>query len=101
MPGSRPEERRRAEAVLDPLAEIIEVTSGGQVEPHAPQEQVPVPAVREVDLPAVVTPRRKRRRSRLRDNPWRRLQIPGPKGSPRRRDWLCPRVGKYLRVPLF
>jgi hypothetical protein len=56
MPGSRPEERRRAEAVLDPLAEIIEVTSGGgQVEPHAPQEQVPVPAVREVDLPAVVT----------------------------------------------
>jgi hypothetical protein len=47
-PGSRSEERRRAEGVLDPLAEIIGVTPGGQVEPHAPQEQVPMPAVREV-----------------------------------------------------
>jgi hypothetical protein len=28
-PGSRPEERRRAEGVLDPLAEIIGVTPGG------------------------------------------------------------------------
>jgi hypothetical protein len=36
MPGSWPEERRRAEGVLDPLAEIIEVTPGGQAEPHAP-----------------------------------------------------------------
>jgi hypothetical protein len=53
--GSRPEERRRAEGVLDPLAEIIGVTPGGQAEPHVPQEQVPVPAVREVGPPAVVT----------------------------------------------
>jgi hypothetical protein len=43
-PGSRPEERRRAEGVLDPLGEIIGATLGGQVEPHAPQEQVPVQA---------------------------------------------------------
>jgi hypothetical protein len=53
-PGSRSKERRRTEGVLDPLAEIIGVTSGGQVEPHAPQEQVPVPAVREVGPSAVV-----------------------------------------------
>jgi hypothetical protein len=55
MPGSRSEERRRAEGVLDPLAEIIGVTPGGQTEPHVPQEQVPVPAVREVGPSAVVT----------------------------------------------
>jgi hypothetical protein len=54
-PGSRSEERRRAEGVLDPLAEIIGVTPGGQADPHAPREQVPVPAVREVVPSAVVT----------------------------------------------
>jgi hypothetical protein len=54
-PGSRSEEWRRAEGALDPLAEIIGVTPGGQAEPHAPQEQVPVPAIREVGPPAVVT----------------------------------------------
>jgi hypothetical protein len=53
--GSWPEERRRAEGVLDPLAEIIGVTPGGQAEPHVLQEQVPVPAVREVGPPVVVT----------------------------------------------
>jgi hypothetical protein len=61
-PGSWSEERRWAEGVLDPLAEIIRATPGGQVEPHAPQEQVPVPAVREVGPSAVMTsPGRKRR----------------------------------------
>jgi hypothetical protein len=35
------------------LAEIIRVTPGGQTEPCVPQEQVPVPAVREVGPPAV------------------------------------------------
>jgi hypothetical protein len=44
-PGPRSEERRRAEGVPDPLAEIIGVTLGGQAEPHVPQEQVPVSAV--------------------------------------------------------
>ena len=53
--GSWSEERRRAEGVLDPLAEIIRVTPGGQAEPHVPQEQVPVPAVRELGPSAVVT----------------------------------------------
>jgi hypothetical protein len=41
-PGSRSEERRQAEGVLDPLTKIIGVTPGGQTEPHVPQEQVPV-----------------------------------------------------------
>jgi hypothetical protein len=54
-PRSRSEERRRAEGVLDPLAEIIGVTPGGQAEPHVPQEQVPVLAVQEVGPSAVVT----------------------------------------------
>jgi hypothetical protein len=54
-PRSRSEERRQAEGVLDPLAEIIGVTPGGQTEPRVPQEQVPVPAVREVGLPAVAS----------------------------------------------
>jgi hypothetical protein len=54
-PRSRSEERRQAEGVLDPLAEIIGVTPGGQAEPHAPQEQVPVPAVQEAGLSAVGT----------------------------------------------
>jgi hypothetical protein len=54
-PGSRSEERRRAEGVLDPLTEIIGVTPGGQAEPRVPQEQVPVSAIREVGPPAVAT----------------------------------------------
>jgi hypothetical protein len=54
-PGSWSEERRRAEAVLDPLAEIIGVAPGGQADLQAPQEQVPAPAMREVVPSAVVT----------------------------------------------
>ena len=54
-PGSRSEEQRRAEGVLDPLAELIGVTPGGQANPHAPREQVLVPAVREVVPSAVMT----------------------------------------------
>jgi hypothetical protein len=53
--GSRSEERRRTEGVLDPLAEIIRATPRGQAEPHVPQEQVLVPVVREVGPSAVVT----------------------------------------------
>jgi hypothetical protein len=44
-PRSRSEKRRQAEGVLDPLAEMIGVTPGGQAEPHAPQEQVPALAI--------------------------------------------------------
>jgi hypothetical protein len=53
--GSRSEERRWAEGVLDPLAEIIGVTPGGQAEPHVPQEQAPAPVVQKVGPSAVVT----------------------------------------------
>jgi hypothetical protein len=51
---SRSEERRQAEGVLDPLAEVIEVTPGSQADPLVPQEQAPVPAAQEVGPPAVV-----------------------------------------------
>jgi hypothetical protein len=54
-PRSRSEEQRQAEGVLDPLAEIIGVTSGSQADPHVPQEQAPMPAVQEVGPPTVVT----------------------------------------------
>jgi hypothetical protein len=54
-PRSQSEERRQAEGVLDPLAEIIGVTPGSQADPPIPQEQAPVPAVQEVGPPAVVS----------------------------------------------
>jgi hypothetical protein len=52
---SRSEERGRAEGVLDPLAEVVEVTPGSQADLPVPQEQLPMPAVQEVDPRAVVT----------------------------------------------
>jgi hypothetical protein len=52
---SRSEEQRQAEGVLDPLAEVIEVTPGSQADPPVPQEQAPVPAAQEVGPPAIVT----------------------------------------------
>jgi hypothetical protein len=52
---SRSEERGQAEGVLDPLAEVVEVTPGSQADPPVPQEQSPVPTVQEVDPRAVVT----------------------------------------------
>jgi hypothetical protein len=55
MLGSRSEERRRAEGVLDPLAEIIGAPAGGQADPCVPREQVPVAAMREVVPSTVVT----------------------------------------------
>jgi hypothetical protein len=54
--GSRFEEQGQAEGVLDPSAEVVEVTPGGQDVPPVPHEQSPVPAVQEVD-PRVVTSR--------------------------------------------
>jgi hypothetical protein len=53
-PRSRSEEQRQAEGVLDPSVEMIGVTSGGQAEPHAPQEQVPAPTVQETGPSAIV-----------------------------------------------
>jgi hypothetical protein len=52
---SRSEERGQAEGVLDPLAEVVEVTPGSQADPPVPQEQSPVLAVQEVDPRVVVT----------------------------------------------
>jgi hypothetical protein len=40
---SQSEERGQAEGVLDPLAEVVEVTLGSQADPPAPQESLPVP----------------------------------------------------------
>jgi hypothetical protein len=54
-PRSRSEERRQAEGVLDPLAEIIVVTSGGQADPPVPHERVPTLAAQEAGPSAVVT----------------------------------------------
>jgi hypothetical protein len=54
-PRSQSEERRQAEGVLDPLAETIVVTPGGQAHPPAPQEQVPALATQEAGPSAVVT----------------------------------------------
>jgi hypothetical protein len=52
---SRSEERGQAEGVLDPLAEVVEVTPGSQADPPVPQEQAPAPAVQEVDPRAIMT----------------------------------------------
>jgi hypothetical protein len=53
--GSWSEEWRRAEGVLDPLAEIIGVTPGCQADPPVPQEQALVPAIQKVGPSAVGT----------------------------------------------
>jgi hypothetical protein len=52
---SRSEERGQAEGVLDPLAEVVEVTPGSQANPPVPQEQSPVSAAQEVGPSAIVT----------------------------------------------
>jgi hypothetical protein len=54
MSGSRSEERGQAEGVLDPLAEVVEVTPGSQTEPPIPQEPLPVPTAQEGDPRVVV-----------------------------------------------
>jgi hypothetical protein len=52
---SRSEERGQTGGVLDPLAEVVEVTPGSQADSPVPQEQAPAPAVQEVDPRAVMT----------------------------------------------
>jgi hypothetical protein len=52
--GSQSEERGQAEGVLDPLAEVVEVTPGSQAEPPIPQESLPVLAAQEGDPRVVV-----------------------------------------------
>jgi hypothetical protein len=53
--GSRSEEQGQDEGVLDPSAEVVEVTPGSHDDPPVSQEQSPVPAVQEVDPRAIVT----------------------------------------------
>jgi hypothetical protein len=99
--------------VLDPLAEIIGATPRGQAEPHPPQEQVPVPAVREVGPLAVVTSPRQAAPSAPQASEAKAALKPAPRQpsvasaetgvrevSPQAR-LASPRSGKYLRVPLF
>jgi hypothetical protein len=52
--GSRFEERGQAEGVLDPMAEVVEVTPGSQADPPIPQEPLPVPTAQECDPWVVV-----------------------------------------------
>jgi hypothetical protein len=53
--GSRSEEQGHAEGVLDPLAEVVEVTPGSQADPPVPEESLPVPASQEADPQVVVS----------------------------------------------
>jgi hypothetical protein len=53
--GSQSEERGQAEGVLDPLAEVVEVSPGSQADPPAPQEPLPVPTAQEADPQVVVS----------------------------------------------
>jgi hypothetical protein len=110
---SRSEEWGQAEGVLDPLAEVVEVTPRSLADPPVPQEQAPMPAAQEVGPPAIVTtpggpplrrlgrPRWRRRRSQKRGYPRQRLRGPRPKGPPRKHDWPWSGAGKYPRIPLL
>jgi hypothetical protein len=53
--GSRSEEWGQAEGVLDPLAEVVEVTPGSQADPPVPQEPLPVLTAQEADPWVVVS----------------------------------------------
>jgi hypothetical protein len=53
--GSRSEEQGQAEGVLDPLAEVIEVTPGSQADPPVPEEPLPVPTAQEADPQVAVS----------------------------------------------
>jgi hypothetical protein len=52
--GSRSEEQGQAEGVLDPLAEVVEVTPVSQAEPLVPREPLLVPTAQEGDPRVVV-----------------------------------------------
>jgi hypothetical protein len=53
--GSLSEEWGQAEGVLDPLAEVVEVTPGSQADPPVSQESLPVLTTQEGDPRVVVT----------------------------------------------
>jgi hypothetical protein len=105
------EERRQAEGVLDPLAEVIMVTPGSQADPPVPLEQAPVPAAQEVGPPAVVTtpgratpsaPRVPEAKAAPESAAGQPSAVPaGTEGPPHRHDWPWYGAGKYPRIPLF
>jgi hypothetical protein len=109
--GSRSKERGQVEGVLDPLAEVVEVTLGSQTDPPVPQEQSPVPAAQEVGPPAIVTtpgraaplaPRAPEAEVAPESAAGQSSATPaGTEGPPRRPDWPWSGAGKYLRIPLF
>jgi hypothetical protein len=53
--GSRSEEQGQADGVLDPLAEVVEVTPGSQADLPVPEELLPVPAAQEADPQVAVS----------------------------------------------
>jgi hypothetical protein len=53
--GSQSEEKGQAEGVLDPLAEVVEITPGSQADPPVPQKSLPMLAAQEVDPQVIVT----------------------------------------------
>jgi hypothetical protein len=53
--GTRSEEQGQVEGVLDPLAEVVEVTSGSQADPPVPEEPLPVLAAQEAEPQVVVS----------------------------------------------
>jgi hypothetical protein len=52
--GSRSEEQGQAKGVLDPLAEVVDVTPGSQADPPVPQDSLPVLTAQEADPRVVV-----------------------------------------------
>jgi hypothetical protein len=53
--GSRSEEQGQAEGVLDPLAEVVEVTPGSQADPPVHEEPLSMPTAQEADPQVVVS----------------------------------------------
>jgi hypothetical protein len=52
--GSRSEERGQSEGVLDPSAEVVEVTPGSRAELPVPREPLPMPTAQEGDPRVIV-----------------------------------------------
>jgi hypothetical protein len=88
------------------------VTPGNQVDPLAPQEQAPAPAVQEVDPRAVMmtpgqavpsVPRAPEAGTALKTAAGQSSAAPAGTEAwpPRRHDWPWSGAGKYLRIPLF
>jgi hypothetical protein len=110
--GSRSKEQGQAEGVLDPLAEVVEVTPGSQADPPVPEESLPVPAPQEADPQVTMSapgwtvpsapwaPKAGMVPKPAVGEPWWCPRGPRFEGPPRRHEWSWPGVGEYLRIPL-